>query len=105
MGFSKSPARKLLSALPLSLEQLELTADLNDHEEWEWYNDDSIIDAIKLELASPSLSRYTCLRRIVLPIPSEFSEMTDERQSELSTIGASAGLELGWIEEFEDWQE
>ncbi|KID96144.1 F-box domain, cyclin-like protein, partial [Metarhizium majus ARSEF 297] len=98
MGFSESPATKLLSALPLGLEQLELTADLNDHEEWEWDDDDSIIHAVKLELASPSLSRYTCLRRIVLPIPSEYCEMTNEQREELSTIGARAGLELGWME-------
>ncbi|OAA73180.1 F-box domain, cyclin-like protein [Cordyceps fumosorosea ARSEF 2679] len=105
MGFSKSPARNLLSALPLSLELLELTADLDDHEEWEWHDDDSIINAIKLQLTSQSISRYTCLRRIVLPIPSEFSEMTEQREKELFTIGTRAGLELGWIEESEDEEE
>ncbi|KAF1738015.1 hypothetical protein CRV24_003644 [Beauveria bassiana] len=101
MGWSKSSssARDLLGLLPLSLELLELTSDLNDHDEWGWHNDDSIINAIKVQLTSQSISRCPCLRRIVLPIPGEYSEMTDQREEELASIGTKAGIELGWIEE------
>ncbi|OAA41145.1 F-box domain, cyclin-like protein [Beauveria brongniartii RCEF 3172] len=97
MGFSKSPTKRLLSALPPSLEVLRLTADLDDHDEWEWEEEDSVIDAIKLELASLNSSRHPSLRRIILPIPFEYNEMTEDQKEELQTIGARVGLELGWF--------
>ncbi|EJP60792.1 uncharacterized protein BBA_10260 [Beauveria bassiana ARSEF 2860] len=98
MGFSESPTKRLLSALPPSLEVLRLTADLDDHDEWEWEEEDSVIDAIKLELAGLSSSRHPSLRRIILPIPFEHSEITKDQKEELQTIGASVGLELRWIQ-------
>ncbi|KAM3532839.1 hypothetical protein MY4038_003845 [Beauveria bassiana] len=97
MGFSKSPTKRLLSALPPSLEVLRLTADLDDQDEWEWEEEDSVIDAIKFELASLNLSRHPSLRRIILPIPFEYNEVTEDQREELQTIGARVGLELGWI--------
>lgn len=95
MGFSVPSAKKLGDSLPLSLELLILTADLEENEEWEW-DDDSVVSAIRSELEIRTVS--TNLRRIILPIPLDSGKMTDERRKELGHIGANAALDLGWID-------
>lgn len=97
MGFSVPSAKKLADSLPPSLELLILTADLDDNDDWEW-DDDSIVSSVKSELEDRAVLRLTKLRRIILPIPLEYGDITDERREELRYIGANAGLELGWAD-------
>ncbi|KAF5139340.1 hypothetical protein E5D57_003135 [Metarhizium anisopliae] len=97
MGFSPSLSRKILNALPLHLEFLDLAADLDDHEEWEW-DDDSVLDAVRSELAGRTLSSRPHLRQITLPIPLGFGDLSSEQKKQLGDISASAGVKLAWID-------
>ncbi|OAQ67911.1 DNA mismatch repair protein [Pochonia chlamydosporia 170] len=97
MGFSVPSAKKLADSLPLSLELLILTANLDDNDDWEW-DDDSIVSAVKSGLEDRAVLRLTKPRRIILPSPLEYGDIADERREELRYIGANAGLELGWTD-------
>ncbi|RDA92141.1 hypothetical protein CP533_5572 [Ophiocordyceps camponoti-saundersi (nom. inval.)] len=93
MGFSDSSAKCSRLPLPPSLEVLTLTADLSDHEQWEWHHD-TILSTIKSELDRWTRPSSSKLQRIILPLPPNHDQLSHQILRELQDIGEARGIRI-----------
>lgn len=86
-------AMSMVDFLPRNLEMLHLTSDLMDHEQDYWC-DEIIVEAIGSSLGNRrKLDSLTKLKRIILPVPFEWS-MSEELRLKLDQISADSGIGL-----------